>query len=72
MSSKPKKDMLVQAKRQVILASLEDNRHNPKRFWRTLNCDLGLSDKKSKGCQGFVRIRNDSGEILDGDEARRS
>ena len=63
------RNMLVQARRTVILASLEDNRQNPKRFWRILNTDLGLSDKKPKSCQGFARIKNDSGKILDGVDA---
>ena len=58
--------MLTQSRRQVILASLEDNRQNPKRFWRTLNLDLGLRDKKSKTGSGFSRIRNDHGIILEG------
>ena len=63
------RNMLTQARRLVILASLEDNRQNPKRFWRTLNVDLGLSDKKSKCSSGFSRIKNDEGEFLEGAEA---
>ena len=63
------RNMLVQAKCQVIVTSIEDNRRNPKRFWRTLNVDLGLSDKKPKCCQGFSRVKNDSGVVVEGAEA---
>ena len=63
------KRMLVQSRRNTILASLDENRKNPKRFWRTLNHDLGLSEKKSKGGHSFNRIRDDSGEILEGQQA---
>ena len=61
--------ILTKARRNAILASLDDNKKNPRRFWRILNCDLGLSGKKSSGNRNFTRIRNENGEILEGIDA---
>ena len=63
------RNLLTQAKRQVITTSLDDNRQNPKRFWRILNSDLGLNNKKPKCGQGFSRIKNEEGILLEGAEA---
>ena len=61
--------ILIKARQNAIITSLEENKRDPRRFWRVLNCDLGLSNKKSGGTKGFSRIRSDKGEVLEGIEA---
>ena len=63
------RNMHTQARHLVITASLDDNKQNPKKFWRTLNVDLRLSDKKPKCSQVFSRVKNEEGEILEGADA---
>ena len=58
--------ILTKAKRNVIVTALEENRKDPRRFWRILNVDLGLSEKKGGNNQRFSRVRNDNGEVLEG------
>ena len=61
--------MLVKARQAVIVSSLNENRNDPRRFWKILNVDLGLSEKRSKNNQSFCRIKNEEGKILDGEQA---
>ena len=52
------------ARQQTIVASLEENRTNPKRFWRCLNKNFALGKgSNSKGCE---RVKDQDGNILDG------
>ena len=61
--------ILTKAKQNVIVTALEENRKDPRRFWRILNADLGLSEKKGGNNQNFSRVRNDQGEVLEGNAA---
>ena len=57
---------LRKARQEAIITSLEENRVNPKRFWRILNKNFPMGKKSSgKEC---MRIRNDKGEIIEGVE----
>ena len=61
--------VLTRSKQHVIVSSLDENRKDPRRFWRILNIELGLNGKKSGGGQNFSRVRNEDGDILDGENA---
>ena len=61
--------MLTKAKQHVVVTALEENRKDPRRFWRILNTDLGLNEKKAGNNQNFSRIRDDLGNILEGEAA---
>ena len=67
MHSKRKlRRMLTVAKQDLIVSSLNENRSNPRRFWRIINEDLGLNSKKATAkCS---RIRTAPGTILQGVE----
>ena len=48
MRSKRKlRRMLIIAKQDLIVTSLNENRNNPRRFWRIINEDLGVNSKKA-------------------------
>ena len=49
-----------------MLNDLEENRTNPKRFWRCLNKNFPL-DRKTNS-QSCTRIRDEDGKILEGKE----
>ena len=52
------------ARQETIIASLDENRANPQRFWRCLNKNFALGRRSnSKSC---VRIRAPNGNILEG------
>ena len=51
------------------MTALDENKKDPKKFWRILNVDLGLSGKKGGNSQNFSRVKNDKGEILEGKSA---
>ena len=61
--------MLTKAKLNLIVSALEENKKDPRRFCRFLNVDLGLSEKISGNNQTFSRVKNDKGQILEGNEA---
>ena len=61
--------MLTKAKRDVIVSALDENRKDPRRFWKILNMDLGLSGKKGGNTQSFSRVRDNHGNILEGEAA---
>ena len=61
--------VLTKSKQNVIVAALDENRKDPRKFWRILNTDLGLSEKKGGNAQSFSRVKNVHGEILEGDAA---
>ena len=56
--------MLRKAKQEVVMSSLQENRSNPRRFWRVLNEDLGLNSKK--GTRECSRLQVDSNTLLNG------
>ena len=56
--------MLRKAKHELVVHSLNENKHNPRHFWRILNEDLGLNSKKSvKGC---TRLQRGPDDIITG------
>ena len=58
--------MLNIAKQDLIVTSLNENRNNPRRFWRIINEDLGLNSKKvSEKCS---RLRISADTIIQGIE----
>ena len=61
--------MLTRAKQHVIVSALDENRKDPRRFWRILNVDLGLNEKKSACSHSFTRVRNAMGQIVEGELA---
>ena len=60
------RNSLRRARQDTIVTTLEENRVNPKRFWRCLNKNFALGKKSS--CRECVRIRNDEGKIIEGVE----
>ena len=56
--------MLRKAKQELIVSSLNENRNNPRRFWRILNEDLGLNSKK--GIKSCTRLHIDTDTNLSG------
>ena len=58
------RNSLRAARQDTIVASLEENRTNPKRFWRCLNKNFSLGKgSSSKGC---LRVKNGRGSIIEG------
>ena len=54
------------ARQETVVTSLDENRTNPKRFWRCLNKNFGLGKRtKTTGC---VRVKDHKGNILEGEE----
>ena len=51
------------ARQETIVTSLDENRTNPKRFWRCLNKNFGLCKRSTTGC---ARVRDLGGTILEG------
>ena len=48
--------MLMRSKRNSISAALEENRADPRRFWRVINEDLGIG--KKAGSSSCTKIRS--------------
>ena len=54
--------MLMRSKRNSISAALEENRADPRRFWRVINEDLGIG--KKAGSSSCTKIRSEANAIL--------
>ena len=54
--------MLLRSKRNSISAALEENRADPRRFWRVINEDLGIG--KKAGSSSCTKIRSEANAIL--------
>ena len=52
----------MRSKRNSISAALEENRADPRRFWRVINEDLGIG--KKAGSSNCTKIRSEANEIL--------
>ena len=61
--------ILTKSKQHVIVTALDENKKDPRRFWRVLNVDLGLSNKKGGNNQNFSRIKDVNGVTLEGESA---
>ena len=60
------RNALKLARQETIVAGLEDNRTNPKRFWRCLNRNFALG--KGSNAKGCLRVKDSQGNILEGDD----
>ena len=60
---------LVHANRTVVMESLRENQNNPKRFWRTINYDLGIGKKATSCSQSFDKITTEEGCTIEGQDA---
>ena len=61
--------ILTKSKQHVIVTALDENKKDPRRFWRVLNVDLGLSNKKGGNNQNFSRIKDVNGVTIEGESA---
>ena len=61
------KKLLNQAREEYVKEKLEQDKNDPKKFWRSINSLTGLGRNKSK--KGLREISNDQGEILKGQDA---
>ena len=60
------RNALKLASQETITTTLEENRTNPKRFWRCLNRNFALGKKSiNKTC---VRVKENDGNIIEGEE----
>ena len=61
------KKLLNQAREEFIKNKLEQDKNDPKKFWRSINTLTGLGKNKSK--KGLRELKNENGEILKGLDA---
>ena len=61
------KKLLNQAREEYIKNKLEQDKNDPKKFWRSINNLTGLGRNKSK--RGLREIVNENGELLKGMDA---
>ena len=59
------RNALKSARQETVVACLEENRTNPKRFWRCLNRNFALG--KGSNTKRCLRLKDHQGNILEGD-----
>ena len=60
------RNSLKRARQATILATLEDNRTNPKRFWRCLSRNFALG--KRSGASSCARLKIEGGREIEGED----
>ena len=61
--------LIIKSRQHAVLASLEENKADPRRFWRVINRDLGLNGKGAGGGMNFSKVKDENGNTLEGAEA---
>ena len=59
------RNSLKMARQETIIATLEENRTDPKRFWRCLNKNFALG--KRSNTSSCVRIKDEEGKMVEGE-----
>ena len=61
-SRKELRKSLERAKTNSIMSTLDENRNDPRKFWREINSNFGIG--KHKNSSSCTQIKSDTGEIL--------